>query len=311
MNNMAGRIFDIQKFSIQDGPGIRTLIFFKGCPLGCLWCSNPESQRKEIELMHYEDRCALCGKCAEACPSGNITLVKSVSGIVHKIDRKKCKGRGECVKACPNDALKLVGYAKNAEEIFSIILEDYLFYLNSNGGVTLGGGEPTMQPDLALTLLKKCKKYDIHTAIETCGYTEWKVLEALSEYLDLIFFDIKHMSPDIHKKITGVSNEKILNNAIKVLEREVPIVIRIPIIKGINDNEENLTNTMEFLKKNNKKGKIQRIELLPYHKLGINKYKKLAMTYELEDLQRPSQTSLNEAELLVSSFGFLSKIEAI
>lgn len=308
---MAGRIFDIQKFSIHDGPGIRTLVFFKGCPLRCLWCSNPESQESVCELMYSEQRCAFCGKCVEACPSENIELVEGSPRVMHKIDREECRGCRECVKACPNDALKVAGSDMSVDDVFSVILQDYLFYLNSNGGVTLGGGEPAMQPEFARELLRRCKQNDIHTAIETCGHVGWNVLESLIEYLDLVFFDIKHMNSDKHKTVTGASNERILKNAKRLLKVDVPIIIRIPIVTGINDNEENLVDAMKFLVRHNTKDAIQRIELLPYHKLGVNKYRRLGRTCELHDLPRPSPTFLEQADLLVRSFGFTSEIEEI
>jgi len=308
---MVGRLFNIQKFSINDGPGIRTLIFFKGCPLHCSWCSNPESQKRTCELMHYEQHCALCGKCGEVCPLGNIELVEDLSGVMRRIDRKKCKGCGECVKVCPNDALKLAGFEMTIDEVFSVILQDYLFYLNSNGGVTLGGGEPTMQPKFALALLEKCRQNSLHTAIETCGHTGWNVLESLAEYLDLVFYDIKLMDPDKHSAYAGVSNEKILTNLIRLLEKDVSIIIRVPIVTGVNDDKENIVDTMRFLKKHDRRHVIERVELVRYHKLGVNKYRALGRTYGLGDRPRPSSAFLKEAELLVRSFGFKSRIEEI
>jgi pyruvate formate lyase activating enzyme len=237
--------------------------------------------------------------------------MKGMSGQAHRVDRKRCRACGECVKVCPNDALRLAGREVSLDEVFSIILQDYLFYVNSNGGVTLGGGEPAMQPEFARELLRRCKQNDIHTAIETCGYVGWNVLESLIEYLDLVFFDIKHMNSDRHKTVTGASNERILKNANRLLKVDVPIIIRIPIVTGINDNEENLVDTMKFLVRHNTRDTIQRIELLPYHKLGVNKYGRLGRTCELHDLPRPSPTFLKQADLLVRSFGFTSEIEEI
>jgi glycyl-radical enzyme activating protein len=308
---MVAKIFDIQKFSIHDGPGIRTLVFFKGCPLHCSWCSNPESQKSTCELMVYEQRCAFCGTCVDACPTQSIELVKGPSGHAHRVDRKRCRACGECVKVCPNDALRLAGREVSLDEVFSVILQDYLFYLNSNGGVTLGGGEPTMQPEFAQALLRKCKQHNIHTAIETCGYTEWNVFESSIEDLDLVLYDIKLMDAEKHRSYTGVSNERILRNAIRLLERDVSIVIRIPIIAGVNDSRENIAHMMEFLKRHDRRGRIQRVELLPYHKLGVNKYRALGRHYELGDRPKPSSGFLNDAELLVRSFGFESRIERI
>jgi len=306
---MVGRIFDIQKFSIHDGPGIRTLVFFKGCPLRCLWCSNPESQKSLSELLYFEQRCTLCGRCVEACPTQSTQLVSDSSGLRHNVDRKTCSVCGECVKVCPNDALRVAGREACHDEVFSVILQDYLFYLNSNGGVTLGGGEPTMQPEFALALLRKCEQNSIQAALETCGYTEWNALESIAEHVDLVFYDLKLMDPNKHNVYTGVSNRKILSNAIKLLEKDVPIVIRVPIIVGVNDNRQNVLATMEFLKRYDRKSRIQRVEFLPYHKLGVSKYKALGRGYALGDPPKPSSGFLNEAELLVHSFGFESRIE--
>ncbi|MBI5967802.1 MAG: glycyl-radical enzyme activating protein [Deltaproteobacteria bacterium] len=309
---MVGRVFDIQRFSIHDGPGIRTLVFFKGCPIRCQWCSNPESQNKGSDLMYYTDRCVRCGKCVKACESGNLTLESGENGreTSLRINRRECRGCGQCVSACPNEAMRLAGYEISYEEVFEIIKKDFPFYFNSGGGVTLGGGEPTAQPEFALGILKKCKSLNIHTAMETCGYVAWGVFNQLLDYLDLVFFDIKHIHPERHKNFTGVSNKKILNNVKQLLKKEVRTILRIPLVTGINDDFQEIEGIANFLIGIDHKG-LQHIELLPYHKLGVAKYEYLQRKYDLIHLEPPSQRHVMNLKDLMISFGFSTRIQGI
>lgn len=300
-----GKIFDIQKFSVNDGPGIRTLIFFKGCPLRCKWCSNPESQLSRFELMHYQNLCDLCGKCVQVCPNDQIKLENQE----RIYDKAGCLACGACVDSCSKSALRLAGKEVEIEELVSIAKQDYLFYLNSGGGVTIGGGEPLMQPEFLHELLYQLKEIGIHTAIETCGYAEWEVFEKISPYLDLFLFDVKHIDPDKHRIFTGKSNQLILQSLAKLLSRDVSVIIRIPLIPGFNDDSETINNICSFLSDNDGMKSIQRVDLLPYHKLGTNKYRALARDYELEKIETQIAADVDVLEKVVQSFGFESKVE--
>ena len=292
---MKGKIYDIQKFAIHDGPGIRTLVYMKGCPLKCLWCSTPQTQNSSPDLLYIEVHCNFCHSCVEACPKEAIKI--SGEGTI-KIDRNLCNTCGECVESCQNEALKIVGDERTVEELYSEIMKDSPFFRRSNGGVTIGGGEPTMQPEFVSTLLNKFKKTFIHTALETCGYAKWEHLEKILEHIDLLYFDIKHMDPLEHQKITGVPNEIILENVKKAAKMK-PIIIRIPLIPGLNDSEENLLNTARFaagLGEN-----LLRIELLPYHKFGTGTYSQLGRKYELKDLESPNEEYMNKLKKIIES----------
>jgi len=299
---MKGLVYDLQRFAIHDGPGIRTLVYMKGCPLNCLWCSSPQSQKPSPEILHVELNCKKCGRCVEACPIEVIKLSEK-EGI--KIDRELCTSCGQCVETCLNQALKLVGNHMTVEELFQEIIKDNPFYRRSNGGVTVGGGESTMQYEFVTAFLKRCKQSYIHTAMETCGYVKWEHLEKLLEYLDLVYFDIKHMDPLVHKKLTGVSNELILENVRKSsLLRS--IIIRIPLIPGYNDSDENILNTAIFTVKLGKN--LQRIELLPYHKFGTQTYGYLNREYKLADIEPPSDEDMIRLKEIVESCGIRAQI---
>jgi len=272
---MKGKVYDIQRFAIHDGPGIRTLVFMKGCPLECLWCSTPQTQRSSPDLLYIEVNCKKCLSCVDVCLEEAI-IFSDKQKI--EIDRKLCNTCGQCVDACPNQALKLVGEQKTVEQLFQEVMKDSNFYRRSDGGVTIGGGEATMQPEFVTALLKKCKEIFVHTAMETCGYVKWDQLEKILEHIDLLYFDIKHMDSRIHEEITGVSNELILENARKASEMR-PIIIRIPVIPGLNDSEENLLKTVKFASELGEN--LLRIELLPYHKFGTGTYEQLGREYKL------------------------------
>ncbi len=294
---MKGLIYDIQKFAIHDGPGIRTLVFMKGCPLKCLWCSTPQTQKSSPDLLYIEVHCNFCHSCVDACPKEAIKI--SEEGKI-KIDRNLCNTCGECVEICQNEALKIAGDERTVEVLYQEIVKDSPFFRRSDGGVTIGGGEPTMQPEFVSTLLIEFKKTFIHTALETCGYAKWENLEMILEHIDFLYFDIKHMDPLEHKKITGVSNELILEN-VKKASKMRPIIIRIPLIPGLNDSEENLLNTAKFAAKLGKN--LLRIEILPYHKFGTGTYKQLGREYKLEDIEPPSEEYMNKLKKIIESCG--------
>lgn len=298
---MKGLIYDIQKFAIHDGPGIRTLVFMKGCPLKCLWCSTPQTQKSSPDLLYIEVHCNFCHSCVDACPEKAIAS----SDEKIKIDRKLCKACGQCVDVCPNQALKLVGEQRTVEELFQEVMKDNNFYRRSGGGVTISGGESTMQHEFVTALLKKCKSMYIHTAMETCGYVKWEEMEKILEYIDLLYFDIKHMDSRIHKELTGVPNELILENVKKASEMR-PIIIRIPLIPGYSDSEENLVNTAKFVA--NLGDNFLRIELLPYHTFGIGTYEQLGRIYELKDVEPPSEEYMQKLKEIIESCGVKAQV---
>ena len=297
-----GFIYGLERFAIHDGPGIRTLIYMKGCPLKCMWCSSPQTQKSKPEILYNEVNCKLCGRCVEVCPIGGITISAN-DGL--KIERELCTSCYECIEICLNQGLTLIGKYVTVEELFQDVDKDSPFYRRSNGGVTVGGGEPTMQLDFVTAFLKRCKQIYINTAIETCGYVKWDGMEDLLKYVDLVYIDIKHMDPTVHKELTGVSNELILENAKKISAIK-PMIIRIPVIPGCNDSEENITATARFA--SNLGENLKRIDLLPYHKFGTQTYIRIGMEYKLTDVESPSDDHMIRFKEIVESFGVKAQI---
>ncbi|MEL1134353.1 choline TMA-lyase-activating enzyme [Desulfitobacterium sp. THU1] len=286
------RIFNVQKYSIYDGPGIRTLIFFKGCPLRCKWCSNPEGLERKYQVMYKEDLCIHCGQCIAVCP---VNIHNFSEESRHHVNRDiDCIGCRKCEEICPKQALSIAGEDKSISEVLEIIQQDALFYLSSGGGVTLGGGEVTAQPEFATNLLMECKRMGINTAIETCGYVKLDSLLMIAQFTDLFLYDLKHIDSDRHYELTGVRNERILDNLTELIRRGYHVKVRMPLIKGLNDGFDTLRRTLEFLKPFQSCKNFQGIDLLPYHRLGINKYKQLDkkytingdLTYTTEELDR-------------------------
>ncbi len=299
---MTGLIYNIQRFAVHDGPGIRTLVYMKGCPLRCLWCSSPQSQKTTPEVLQIDLHCKKCGLCVQACQLGAIAFSEEEGP---RINRDLCNSCGQCVEACPNQALELAGYSVTVEELYEEVAKDSPFFRRSNGGVTIGGGEPTMQPEFAIKFLKKCKQKYMHTVMETCGYVKWEYLERLLKHLDLVYFDIKHMDAFQHREITGVSNEIILENAGRASGLR-PMIVRIPIVPGCNDSDENILDTARFASKLGEN--LKRIELLPYHKFGTQTYGQLGKEYKLADVESPGDDHLERLKQIVESCGVRAQI---
>jgi len=296
--NTKGIIFNLQRYSIHDGPGIRTTVFLKGCPLRCLWCQNPESQASQPEIFFDREKCTGCGTCVQACPEGAIEIKDGKS----RTNRQLCKGIGRCAEVCPNEARNLIGRYVTAGEVFKEVKADEIFYLRSGGGVTLSGGEPLAQPEFAIALLKLCKDAGINTALDTSGYARWETLKRVLEYVDLVLYDFKHMDPVEHKKCTGVSNDLILDNARKIHhELSITILVRVPIIPGYNDSVENIEATARFIAK--ELDKSIKVHLLPYHRLGEVKYERLERPGKPFSTEPPSEERMSELKKIVESFG--------
>ena len=280
-------IFNIQKCSIHDGTGLRTIVFFKGCPLRCQWCANPESQSYQMQIMEFPKKCIGCGECVKACKESAIHLQKD--GL--RIDRSVCTNCFACAEVCYAEAKQIVGEEKSADEIFTEVNKDRYFYEIKGGGVTFSGGEPLTQPELLYQTAKKCKANRLHTTMETCGYGRFEDFEKALDYIDDMFIDIKHMDSAVHKELTGVGNEIILSNVKAIAMKGIPIIIRTPVIPGLNDSEENITATADFIKDI---PNISEYELLPYHNLGASKYASLGIPYTLEDVKAPSDEEMQD-----------------
>lgn len=269
---VTGRILNIQHFCVDDGPGIRTTVFLKGCPLRCVWCHNPESHMSSDEIMFRADRCVFCGACIRACSNGAHTVTQ---GGKHMFDRELCIKCGNCAKVCPVEALETVGVTKTVEEVLSDLLSDRVFYETSNGGVTVSGGESTAQPVFTEALLSACKKEGLHTCIETCGWCRPEVLLTIAPLVDLFLFDWKITDDALHRKYTGVSNALILENLARLCEIGSRVILRCPLIPDINMTEDHLEGIANLA---NRFACIERIDLEPYHPMGIGKANALGKT---------------------------------
>jgi pyruvate formate lyase activating enzyme len=292
-----GIIFNIQKFSIHDGPGIRTTVFMKGCPLRCRWCSNAESMNPEPELGIIKSLCNNCGKCIDVCPEKAISLDDN---DFIRINRDKCTACGECVAVCSPEALTIYGKRVTVDEVFKEVSRDKSFYEGSEGGVTVSGGEPLRQADFVAELFQRCHQAGIGTCLDTCGYAATDKLKEVLAFTDYVLCDVKHMDAELHKQFTGVPNDLILNNARVIAESGVTVLYRIPLIKDVNDTVENITRTAQFMKS---LGNSAAIELLPYHRLGIGKYQTLGRSYPGEDFVTPSSEEVESVRCIFEEYG--------
>lgn len=293
--SIEGIIFDIKRYSIHDGPGIRTTVHMKGCPLSCWWCHNPESQSMIPSVLFREERCIACGSCIKACPNGAI----SVKGGALLTDEGLCTGCGECCRVCPSEARELCGKKYTVDELMNMLRKDEPFF-RDGGGVTFSGGEPLMQPEFLIEALKACKTEGYHRAVDTCGFVDMRTILEVAEYTGLFLYDIKHMNPIQHKKYTGVDNVLILKNLEAISEAGASINIRYPFMPGINTDDETINAIGKFVSK--LKG-ITGVNILPYHTAAKGKHNRWHMDYKLPDLLPPTANQTARAFKILESYG--------
>lgn len=286
----SGLLFDIRKYSINDGPGIRTTLFFKGCPLNCWWCHNPESQSPVPEIMLRPQRCIACGACIDVCPECAILLS---NGAV-LTNRQTCKACGTCIPLCTAEAREWVGFETTSTAVMEIIKRDIPFYEESGGGVTFSGGEPLVQPDFLAELLDLCHHDHIHTVLDTCGYAPREVIEQIAPQVDLFLYDLKILDDNMHQRFTGVSNQIILQNLFHLSDLGSQIIVRIPIVPGINDDRENIERTATYL---SGLPNLLRIDILPFHNSGFGKYNGIGRVVSDEILDLSKSVALNDARM--------------
>lgn len=292
-------ITNIQKFSIHDGDGIRTTVFFKGCPLKCVWCHNPETQRFEREMELDREKCTGCGACAAACPNG----------AIHVEDHKpvwnslSCTFCGKCADVCPASAREIVGYEYAVKELVKELMKDQMFYEQSGGGVTFSGGEVmSVDMDFVLAAAKELDRQGISLTIDTCGYAPYERFQKILPYVDTFLYDVKIMDPELHKKYIGVDNKLILENLVRLSQDGARIYIRIPTIKEVNGNEQNMKETIAFLQEHDIHP--AQINLLPYHDTGSGKYRKLDMEYKGTDLHAPDKEEMEALAAIFINAGY-------
>ncbi|MBC8395030.1 MAG: glycyl-radical enzyme activating protein [Deltaproteobacteria bacterium] len=297
-STVEGWVSKLQDFVVHDGPGLRILVFIRGCPLKCTWCQNPENLNVLPEIMYRSSLCMDCGRCIEVCPvPGAIVEDKET-----RIDRSKCTKCMACVDACLGKAIQAAGEKVTVDQMLQRILPYKPFFDHSDrGGVTLSGGDPIFQPEFTMKLLEACRKAGIHTALETCGYTSYETLKKIVENVDLLIYDIKHMDGAKHQAETGRPNDLILDNLSRLCkEADTEIVIHIPLIRGFNDDNENIMKTAEFVSSTKK---IKHIDLLPFNELASGKYKAMGKDWDYAEVKRQSKEQLDELLGIVKSYG--------
>lgn len=310
----AGLVFNIQRFSIHDGPGIRTTVFLKGCSMQCFWCHNPEGRHPYQELSHVAERCIACGNCVVACPH-NAHVIEDGT---HIFFRDRCQASGECAVTCYSGALTMNGTLMTVDEVVSEVLRDRVFYETSQGGITLSGGEPAFDTGFAQAILERCKVEGLHTAIETCGYCSWEALEVLLPATDLVMMDIKLITKEKHREATGNSNERILANARRLALARKPIIFRTPIVPTVNDSDEEFVKIASFVKSliDLRLGNGATVgsspgityELLTFHKLAFDKYRSLGLEYKASHIDPLEKNQMQDLVALARDQGIDARI---
>ncbi|SMC63931.1 pyruvate formate lyase activating enzyme [Desulfocicer vacuolatum DSM 3385] len=300
-----GRILRIEKLSTFDGDGLRTVIFLKGCPLGCRWCSTPESQKKTTDFGIHKNKCTNCFTCVDTCPEGAIS--HDDAGDIFTTDMTLCKDCRQCVDGCPAGARIAYGYNATVDEMLRELGKDSVFYYHSGGGVTVSGGEPLVQKDFVAALLEGCVMQGINTAVETSGHVPWENIENVLPWIDTLFYDLKHLDANIHRQITGVDNGLILENLKKIDEthRSFPVIVRMPVIPTLNDQDANIKALGLFCRGLKK---LKEIQLLPYHRLGIETYRRLSLSYGLEGIRSPGDDEMNRKVDLLKDMGLRVRV---
>lgn len=293
-----GVVFNIQRFSIHDGPGIRTTVFLKGCSLRCGWCSNPESIRLSPEIITRDIKCIRCGKCVEACSQQAITVVENT----RTIQWDKCNYCMKCAEVCPSGAIERAGEYMTVAKVIDTVGRDASYYRRTNGGMTLSGGEPLMQWQFALKLLQEAKRRGLHTALDTTGYTDWEILDEILNFTDLVLYDVKHPNSARHREATGVPNERILDNLRKTVAKPgLKVWVRHPVIPQFSDSEEELEELCKLIL--TLKPSVEKLSLLPYHKFGELKYAAMGKVYPWKGIPIISDERIGELKKLVESHG--------
>lgn len=297
-----GIVFNIQRFTIHDGPGLRTELFLKGCPMRCQWCSNPESWVPHIQVGVYKTKCIShkkCGACEEVCPhAGTLQFVR---GKLAAIDRSQCTDCLACYNECPSDALKQWGKSMSVEECMKEIRKDQGYYERSGGGVTVSGGEPLMQSSFVAELFQACKQEGIQTCCESTFYTDWEEIEKILPYTDILISDIKHMDTQVHQHYTGAPNEKILDNLKRLAAQGREIILRLPVIPGVNDDQKNIEATADFIL-HEMGGKIRTLQLLSFMRLGEEKYASLGIPYPMTEVKFNRKSFQKHVEEIAAYF---------
>jgi pyruvate formate lyase activating enzyme len=283
---MTGLVFNIQRFSVNDGPGIRTTVFLKGCPLHCKWCHNPESISSDRQLLLRDDRCIRCGDCFTLCKKHAVQRMDGGFVTVREV----CQDCGDCIEACNAEAREIAGYEITVDDAMKEIEKDRVFYDQSGGGASFSGGEPLLQHEFLAAVLKECRTRNIHTVVDTTGMTSRQILEHVSQYVDLFLFDLKTLDNEKHVEFTGVSNIPILESLKRLAELRKNVIVRIPVIPGVNDDPEAIRASGSFV---SSLGNVREIHLLPYHTTGVDKYRRLGMEYQMKETVPPSADDLS------------------